>query len=237
MNSPEFPRHPKKTAEPIFLIPPVILTLLGIILCIHVARTYWIAQALDLQILYYFSFIPIRLQALVAGHHSEFSTFGTFISYSFLHGSWAHVIVNCVWMLAFGSVVSKRFGIFAFLTCSIACSIFGALAHLAFFANSPVPMVGASAVISGYMGAAARFAFPSTRQFSIHAHYLPAQSLMDTMKNRQAVTFIGIWFAINLVFGFSSNLIGGGEHSIAWQAHIGGFLAGLILFPLFDKVH
>ena len=62
----------------------------------------------------------------------------------------------------------------------------------------------------------------------------PAQSLRFVFTDRRALIFIGAWFATNLLFGLGSISLGLESEPIAWQAHIGGFLAGLLLFGLFD---
>ena len=89
------------------------------------------------------------------------------------------------------------------------------------------------------MACAARFAFvpygPLGRPRSDHpgAYFLLSLSILEMLKNTQAASFLAIWFAVNLLFGLGSGAIDG-QASIAWEAHIGGFLAGLFLFPILD---
>ena len=64
----------------------------------------------------------------------------------------------------------------------------------------------------------------------------PALSIADTLANRRALLFLGVWFAINFLFGIGAGPLLGENVSIAWQAHVGGFLAGLLLFRYFDPV-
>ena len=97
-------------------------------------------------------------------------------------------------------------------------------------------MIGASGVVSALMGAAARFAFPMSGRFNrMHAHLLPRLSLAQAMMNRTVITYVAIWFGINALaaFGFAAGASEGAQ--IAWEAHIGGFLFGFFLFPLFDR--
>jgi membrane associated rhomboid family serine protease len=56
------------------------------------------------------------------------------------------------------------------------------------------------------------------------------------MRDRRVLTFLGVWFGLNLLFGLTSGQTGLASGTIAWEAHIGGFVAGLLLFPLFDPV-
>jgi membrane associated rhomboid family serine protease len=102
-------------------------------------------------------------------------------------------------------------------------------------------MVGASASISGFMAAAMRFAFQRSGPLGIgrhdpEAYRVPALPLSAVLRDVRVLSFLAVWFALNLVFGIGSLSIDGGEQSIAWQAHIGGFLAGLLAFAAFDPV-
>ena len=123
---------------------------------------------------------------------------------------------------------------------SLIAAAAGALAHLIAHPGAESVMIGASAAISGQTAAAVRFAFapggPLGGGFGRRAYFLPAPSLRQTLFDGRAVAFLAVWFAINLIFGLESALVPGVGGAIAWQAHIGGFLAGLILFRLLDPV-
>ena len=103
-------------------------------------------------------------------------------------------------------------------------------------------MVGASAGISGMMGAATRFAFQPGGSLDMwrarphDADRVPAAPLLPHCAIRASLAFVGVWFGLNLLFGLGSLSIAGGDQSVAWEAHVGGFLAGLLLFSLFDPV-
>jgi membrane associated rhomboid family serine protease len=118
----------------------------------------------------------------------------------------------------------------------------GALAHLVTHEHALAPMIGASASVSGAMAAAIRFAFVRgsflsfDRSDAVAAAKVPAQPLLKALRDRRVLSFLAIWFGVNIVFGLGSIAIGIEGVSVAWQAHIGGFLAGLLLFTLFDPV-
>ena len=118
----------------------------------------------------------------------------------------------------------------------------GALAHLVTHEHAVAPMIGASASVSGTMAAAMRFAFVKGSFLSFSrgdadlAAKVPALSLSRALRNGRVLAFLAIWFAVNLIFGIGSIAIGMDGASVAWQAHIGGFFAGLVLFSLFDPV-
>ena len=103
-------------------------------------------------------------------------------------------------------------------------------------------MIGASASVSGAMAAAIRFAFVRGGFLSFRrgdadaAATVPAQPLLRALRDPRVLAFLAVWFGINIVFGVGSIGIGTEGVSVAWQAHIGGFFAGLLLFSLFDPV-
>ena len=95
-------------------------------------------------------------------------------------------------------------------------------------------VVGASGVVSGFMGAAARFVFsPSGRISRQFAHLNRRLDVGEALANRSVVVFAGIWFLTNFLIGLGM-FTPGGAGSVAWEAHIGGFLFGFLLFSLFD---
>jgi membrane associated rhomboid family serine protease len=146
--------------------------------------------------------------------------------------------MNAIWMAAFGSPVAKRFGTIRFLLFTLVCMAAGALLHYLSFMGQFVPVIGASGAVSGYMGAAGRFAFNNMgtgSQRGLRTHG-PALSLAQSFTNRQFLVFAGVWMAINFVFGSGIVPVTGQEAGIAWQAHVGGFVAGVMLFSLFDPV-
>jgi membrane associated rhomboid family serine protease len=164
----------------------------------------------------------------------------TVLTYALLHGSWAHVLLNGVWLAAFGTPVARRCGAARFLVLGLASAVGGAAAHFVVNPSSVVPMIGASAAVSGLMGAAARFVFGTgTGRFAPNAlgehtrH--PRLSLLGVVRNSRAALFLGVWFVTNLLFGIFAAPLGITDASIAWEAHMGGFLVGLLIFPLVDR--
>jgi len=160
-----------------------------------------------------------------------------------IHGSWVHFGVNAIWLLPFGSAVARRFGPWRFMAFFAVTAAAGALAHLIAYVGQNAPVVGASAAISGTMAGAMRFAFQPGGPLNFmrtgeDADYrVPAIPLAGVLRDPRVVIFLVVWFGINLLFGATSLPIGGGLGAgevVAWQAHIGGFVAGLILFSWFD---
>lgn len=159
----------------------------------------------------------------------------TLLTYAFLHGGWVHLSLNGIWMVAFGTPVTRRFGDRRFLVFMAVAAVFGALAHWLCYPFGFAPVVGASAGISGLMGAAVRFMFQPAAQSQDLRHVTPL-GLAAVFRDRRALSFVLVWFVSNSLFGLGAGSLGLSDAPVAWQAHVGGFLAGLFLFPWFDPV-
>jgi membrane associated rhomboid family serine protease len=230
--------------EPLFNVPTVIVALLAVLTLVHGVREWLLTEDQDLQFLYTFAFIPARYDASIVLGGVLPGGFGaeiwTFVTYALLHGSWTHLGVNGVWLLAFGSPVARRFGTARFLAFFVVTAAAGAGMHLLTNAGSQAPMIGASASISGAMAAAIRFVFQRggplgfMRGADEESYRVPALPLIGVLSDVRVLIFLAAWFGINLLFGLISVPFAGNNEVVAWQAHIGGFLAGLILFSWFD---
>ncbi|WP_181707586.1 rhomboid family intramembrane serine protease [Chthonobacter rhizosphaerae] len=231
--------------EPVLNLPRVITALLIVLAIIHLVRTYVLWPRQDQLLLLVFSFIPARYEA--AGLGVDFpggalADLWTPLTYGLLHGDFVHLAVNGVWLAAFGSALAWRFGAWRFLLFSALATMGGAAAH--YFAHSQdfVPMVGASGAISGHMAAVSRFMFQTGGPLGRYGRdpqarfQVPAVPLSGVIADRRVLGFLAIWFAINLLAGFGTLAVPGEEAVVAWEAHVGGFLTGLLLFDLFDPV-
>lgn len=236
----------RTSSEPIFNVPGVVAGLIAVLLLVHGLREWVLSGEIDNDLLRLFAFWPIRYESSLLGSGvfpgGVAADVWTFVSYAFLHGGWDHLILNSVWLLAFGTPVARRFGPLRFTAFFALTAAGGALAHLAAHAGMPVPMIGASAAISGFMAAAMRFVFQRGGPLRLigsdqnDAYRVPALPLTAVLRNSRVLMFLGVWFGLNLLFGLTSFGVGGTDQAIAWQAHIGGFVAGLFGFALFDPV-
>ena len=154
----------------------------------------------------------------------------TFFTYALLHASWAHVGVNSIWLVAFGPPVARRFGALRFSLFFFFAAAAGALAHWLASPFEAAPMIGASASVSGLMAAATRFMFRPGAPFVSRR----ASTLRELIVDRRALVFVAVWMATNFAFGAAAPSLSGADGPVAWVAHIGGFLAGLLAFGLFD---
>ncbi|MCB1489085.1 MAG: rhomboid family intramembrane serine protease [Bauldia sp.] len=240
------PSGDRPERQPIFNLPGVVMLMLATLAAIHALRTWVLGEDANVEILLLFSFIPVRITdpgffgAPIPGGTA--AQVWSFVTYAFLHADWSHLIFNGLWLAAFGSPVAVRFGTTRFLIYSVAGAVGGAFLHLAVHPSSPVPMIGASAAISAHMAGAARFVFSGAgplvgfRGANPAAYHRPAPPLTAIFRNRSVLSFLGVWFGLNLLFGLFGGATGLASGAIAWEAHIGGFVTGLLLFPLLDPV-
>jgi membrane associated rhomboid family serine protease len=230
--------------EPIFNVPRVVVAILALLVLIHAVREYVLSEDQDLQLLLTFAFIPARYDgaALLQGWPGGIGAdIWTLVTYSLLHASWLHLGVNAIWFLPFGSALARRFGSSRFLGFLAVTAAAGAALHLATHAGEQYPMIGASAAISGTMAGAMRFAFQRGGPLTIlhgdeKAYRVPALPLLGILSDARVLLFLIVWFGINFLFGVGSFPALTGGETVAWQAHVGGFLAGLVLFSWFDPV-
>ena len=164
------------------------------------------------------------------------------MTYSLLHANLTHIGFNVLWLLPFGSAVARRFGAFRFFLFMAVTAVAGAIAHLVTHEHGMAPMIGASASVSGAMAAAIRFAFVRGSFLSFRsddadaAAQVPALSLMRALRNPRVLAFLGdlVRRQHHLRNGIGRDRRRAGQHRLAGPYR--GFVAGLVLFSLFDPV-
>ena len=218
----------KQTDEPAFRVPLVILGL--VILWLGVYALMRLSPAIQAGFLQWLAFVPANFTAHII-------YLPTIVTYSLLHGGWDHVIMNAVWLVAFGSPVATRLAsVRRFLAFYAVCCVCAGLAHFIFHIGDAIPVIGASGGVSAMMGAAARFALTGGNWFDLQQNSpkKPLMPLSQTLRCAPVLFFIAIWMGLNLIFGLVGIAPDGQSVQIAWQAHAGGFLAGLLLLSWFD---
>ncbi len=148
----------------------------------------------------------------------------------FLHGGWAHLLGNMLALYVFGDNVEDRLGSGRYLVFYLLCGLVAAFAHVVINAESTVPTIGASGAISGVLAAYLVF-YPTARVITlVPLFFLP------WFVQIPATIYLGFWFLSQLLNGVLTVVKGqqamGG---VAWWAHVGGFLAGLVFGPLFAR--
>lgn len=219
-------------------IPPGVLMAALAMAALHILRLS-LPDEQGLAFLLTMAFIPARYAGVVIDiPGGDWASLTSFVTYMFVHGDWTHLIVNLLWMLAFGSAVARRIGTVRFLLFSALCGIAGVLLHLVLHFGEAIPVVGASAAISGQMAGAVRFVFggrPPGLDWSRSVETMPLASVSETLANGRFLLFLGVWVMLNLLFGLGGVQLDTGTANIAWEAHIGGFLCGLFAFGAFDR--
>ena len=229
-------------SAPMINAPRVVVILIAIFGVVHVSLqlmddelAHWLSLA--------FAFSPARISpppelvgVLLPG--GDGAKVWTFFSHMFLHGDWLHLGINSLWMLAFGSVVARWMGAGRFIAFSLLCAAGGAVASQIVYWGTLSFMVGASGAISGQMAGAVRLMFASGDRLVLFnagqsgGSPLPLGAILT---HRRARVFIAVWMGVNVVFGVLGLGAGANVSRIAWEAHAGGFIAGLVLLGLFAR--
>ena len=210
-----------EAAPPAVRIPASILCLCGLLLVCFLAAeslSTWEYRRLLLR----FALFPDRwLGEGVWGPSAIWSL----ATYSLLHDSWRHLLFNLAWLVIFGSVVARHMGGARFRRFYFFCALAAAVAYTLLSWGSVFPAIGASGAVFGMVGGGMRFLFPG--RGLVGARPRPLEKIL---RDRRVLAMLGVILGIDLLFAAVGGIAGGG---IAWQAHLGGFAAGLLCFGWF----
>ena len=155
----------------------------------------------------------------------------TLFTSMFLHGGFLHIFGNMLYLWIFGDNVEAIMGSVRFLLFYLLCGLIAALSYIIIDPNSTVPMIGASGAISGVLGAYF-LRFPRAR-----VHVLFIFFFIFRVIRVSALFVLGFWFLFQLLNGLGQMKLHSTGGGVAWFAHIGGFIAGMILVYFFEKKH
>jgi membrane associated rhomboid family serine protease len=153
-----------------------------------------------------------------------FPAYLTLLTSMFLHGGWMHLIGNMMYLWIFGNNIEDVMGHAKFIIFYVTCGILAALSHAVTDLSSTIPMVGASGAISGVLGAYILL-FP-------HAHVLVLMPGVGLTRVAAGLV-LGLWFVMQLLSGGMS--LGREGAGVAFFAHVGGFVAGMVLIGFFKR--
>ncbi|MFN3826014.1 MAG: rhomboid family intramembrane serine protease [Micavibrio sp.] len=194
---------------PLINLPPFTKFMLLSFLALHILTDVILPPPQQFWVFTHFGFVPAYYSGTAPGGWAAFA--GPF-TFTFLHGNWTHMILNGLMLMAFGTGVEKWMGGKRLLVFFMCCNLLAALAQFILDPSSTAPVIGASGGLSGL--------------FAAVLVMMQQQNGLGAGNRYGIWPFVLLWIVISVVFG----LIGGpGNSSIAWAAHIGGFLAGFVL--------
>lgn len=173
------------------------------------------------QFIQVFGLVPARF------HSGSAAAITSLFSSMFLHGSWLHLLGNMLFLYIFGDNVEDRLGHLRYLCFYLLCGAAAGVAQAYAIASSTFPMIGASGAIAGVTGAYFLF-FPRARVVTLVLIFFFFQII-----EIPAVVFLFLWFLMQLMYGMATiSAAGQAVGGVAWWAHIGGFIFGMIVAPL-----
>ena len=173
-----------------------------------------------------FALIPKRLFSRVPETSHLVPAGAAIFTSMFLHGGFLHIAGNMLYLWIFGNNVEDSMGRIRFIVFYFLCGFIAAYTHAIANAASTVPMIGASGAISGVLGAYLLL-YPRARVLTLIAFGLYIRTVEVS-----AMFVLGFWFVLQFLNALLSAGTGGG---VAWYAHIGGFLAGILLIGIFKR--
>jgi len=180
------------------------------------------------QFIYAMGLIPFEIT-----HHIDLLPTSPSIIYltiftsMFMHGSIIHLLGNMLFLWIFGNNVEEYLGRVNFIIFYLICGISAAFTQIFFNPNSTMPMVGASGAIAGVLGAYLLL-YPRARVTTVIIF-----GFFIRLIKIPAVVVLSFWIIYQFLYGISSLAVKTGESGVAWFAHIGGFIGGIILIKLF----
>jgi len=211
---------------------PIVTVLLIIINCFIFTIELTLPEHILERVIHCLGIVPARFTDGNWGSNLYVTgcSFWSLITSMFLHGGWFHIISNMWIFWIFGDNVECRMGHTRFFVFYILCGMLASVVHIITNPSSPVPTIGASGAIAGILGAYFLL-FPSAQVVVFFPLFLfwPIFYIMP------AFVYLGIWFILQFLNGTLSLVSPSAAGSVAWWAHIGGFIGGVILHRLFIK--
>jgi len=227
--------------QPIFNLPLSVMILGGILLAIQAANALILNSDAREALIIWFAFVPYRVISPTELAGGYWPLIWTPFTHAFLHAGWEHVGLNTVWLAIFATPVAQRYGGVRMWALFLVGAAAGALAFAATTLPQVQILIGASGGVAALTGAATRFIFQppviAVDEQTGERHFLGRHlaTLPEFVRNPTARFFSLTWIVLNGIVPLLPVLTGSDAFQVAWQAHIGGFLAGLLLVPLLER--
>jgi membrane associated rhomboid family serine protease len=224
-----------------FNVPWIVLAVIAVLVLIH-AGLWFLGEQWQTWALGAFSFVPERIGGGRVIPRLPGSEVWTFFTYALLHADKYHLLSNSLWLLVFSTPVARRLGVARYLLLLAITAAAGAFATLVAHWGAFLITIGASASVSGTMAAAVPIMF--ARGFGPHLRneedysVLPVLNIKQLLQSPRALVFTFVFLSLQLFSGASQMITGTAfleERVIAWEAHLGGFVVGLIMFYVLDR--
>ncbi|MDY6954319.1 MAG: rhomboid family intramembrane serine protease [Thermodesulfobacteriota bacterium] len=178
------------------------------------------------KFIYVYGLVPARYSIpQISAYFSAGQQVLPFLTFMFLHGGILHLLGNMWFLYIFGDNVEDRLGHLRYLAFYLLCGLASGISHLALNWHSEIPTIGASGAIAGVMGAYFLL-YPSAKVLTLVPIFVFFQFL-----EIPAFVFMGVWFLFQFLSAAGASANAGG---IAWWAHIGGFIFGMVFLKLFQ---
>ena len=198
--------------QPILRLPPMIKALCGLIVVVFAVQKLLPADLAD-ALVWWGGFVPARYSGALP---FDAAALWSPLTHALLHGGWLHIGMNIGMLMAFGAGLEKQRGAKNLMFLFIVSTLGGALTQFVFYSGSAMPMIGASGGISGLFGAALMGMAQQATQHDPRWR----------TRFRHVLPFVAVWIGISLFFGIFG--MPGENQPVAWAAHVGGFIAGMI---------
>ncbi|MCK5121931.1 MAG: rhomboid family intramembrane serine protease [Methylococcales bacterium] len=184
---------------------------------------------LQRQLIYLYGMVPIRYSnpEWSAAFGLPFDGYFSFLSSLFLHGGWLHIIINMWFIWIFANSIEDRMGHGRFLAFYLSCGLIATFVQWYFDPTMAIPVVGASGAIAGVLGAYFLM-YPYARIVIWFPLFL-----LPIFFELPAIAFLGFWVIIQIQNATTAMMFDAVTAEVAWWAHLGGFVAGVFLHPLF----
>ncbi|MHC4307958.1 MAG: rhomboid family intramembrane serine protease, partial [Planctomycetota bacterium] len=199
---------------------------IGIIVINILIFLYELSLGPDLGVfLHQYGVVPVKVTSYFqASDLTSIDTFFPFLSSTFLHGGFIHLIGNMWFLWIFGDNIEDKLGHVKYLAFYILCGAIASSVHVFFNSQSEIPCIGASGSIAAVLGAY-MVTFPRARIITVVPIFFFLQII-----ELPAVVVLGFWILIQLFSGAVSLTASPSSAGVAWWAHVGGFVSGIILF-------